>query len=155
MESTHSHTEYVPKGTNRNNQPKSTDKEGSKQKNKKPNDEINKHEDVFCTNGCLWQHPTYDGRCPACGKKIVRKSTYETASEKFRVIYEKNKHALNQHIFNDFETRFLVIPVPIGHLYYFVPVRYFIEWKNIECTDRSQYDNFFEYIRTHCESAKM
>jgi len=110
---------------------------------------------VFCgINGCGFVIPDSNGRCPSCKEKIVRESTYDSAVKLFSEVLEMNRKIFNSHIFSEFEKDSLLYLTPIGRVHYWVPFRYFVELENLERTDRSQLDNFFEYIKSHCKPYK-
>lgn len=110
---------------------------------------------VFCgATGCGWVKPTSNGRCPSCNEKITRESTYDSSIKLFSAILEKNRQVFNSHVFTEFEKESLQYLVNIGKPRYWVPFRYFIELENIERTDRSQLENFFEYLKNHCQQFK-
>lgn len=110
---------------------------------------------VFCgATGCGFVIPKANGRCPSCNEKIIRESTYDSAVKLFLSVIEKNRNVFNSHVYSDFEINTLKILVNIGKPRYWVPFRYFVELENIERTDRSQLENFFEYIKSHCDIYK-
>lgn len=110
---------------------------------------------VFCgATGCGFVIPTPDGKCPSCKERIVRQSTYDSAVKLFLSIVETNRQFFNRHIYDSFESKDLQFLVNIGRIHYWVPARYFQELENLERTDRSQLENFFEYIKEHCKTFK-
>lgn len=105
---------------------------------------------VFCgVNGCGFVKPI-GGKCPSCHARIVRESTFDSATRLFKEILEKNRHVFNSHIFTEKEKESMLFLANIGRIHYWIPFRYFVELENIESTDRSQLENFFEYIKSHC-----
>lgn len=96
-----------------------------------------------------------DNTCVRCGCPVSRKEiTYDAAMDKFEKILEQNQFALNNHIFSDVEMNSLKIPVQIGtgnKDYFFVPLRYFVEFQNIKHSedykdDKKSIVEFIEHI---------
>lgn len=109
---------------------------------------------VFCgMNGCGFVIPI-NGRCPACHAKITRESTHDSSIKLFNAILEENRDVFYNHIFSEKDLNSLKYLINIGRINYFIPFRYLIQLENLERTDRSQLDNFFEYIKTHCKIYK-
>lgn len=139
-----------------------TVKSERKRNHVQPNKEINRKKDnrkiwFFCDGGCGWQYPTFDAKCPICGRKYVRQATYEAIVKRFVTIYEENRQVIDKHlklqidIQNDFK-----IPVQLGKFgFYFVPLKHFVQLANLERTDHSQYAIFIEYLIQHCKQAKL
>lgn len=110
---------------------------------------------AFCgIGGCGFVKPTANGRCPSCNAKITRESTFDSATKLFEAILNVNRSVFNSHIFSEKENQSLMFLVNIGKNRFWVPFRYFVELENIERTDRSQLENFFEYVKSHCNEYK-
>lgn len=98
-----------------------------------------------------------DNTCMRCGSPVAKKEiTYDAVLERFEKICIQNEYAFNNHIFSDLEMNSLKIPVLIGtgnKDYFFVPLRYFIEYQNFKHTENYK-DNkksmieFIEHIKS-------
>lgn len=91
---------------------------------------------VFCMKTVQLKE---DGTCIRCGSPVIKKAvTYEATMDRFEKILEQNRFALDNHIFSDVEMNSIKIPVQIGtgnKDYFFVPLRYFIEFQNLKHTE--------------------
>lgn len=94
--------------------------------------------------------------CMRCGSPVAAKEiTYKATFDRFEKILQQISPAIYDHIFSEKELDGLKIPIQIGtgnKDYFFVPLRYFIEFNNIKHTDDYQSDKksivrFFEHIQ--------
>lgn len=105
-----------------------------------------------------------DNTCMRCGSPVAANNiTHKATMEKFDKILEKITPAINNHIFSEFEKNGLKIPVQIGtgsKEYFFIPLRYFIEYQNFKHSDDYQQDKksiieFIEYVKSKSEKVKL
>lgn len=125
-----------------------------KSETRKPINPRDRRGSFFCITGCGWQIMTSDGKCPICHTRVVRQPTYENVVDYFLGVIDANKEFFDHYSCTEFEMSFKV-PVQMGHLFYFVPLKHFITLSNMERTDRSQYEVFFEYVKNNCLSKKL
>lgn len=111
----------------------------------------------FCVNLCGYQRPDETGRCPICKTKVVRQPTYEQSSERLRVIIDENRKLFDEKFDDRLELITIKelqirIPIPIGKKLIFIPFELLIEFDNLDRTDRTQFESFFESIKKNCTS---
>lgn len=97
-----------------------------------------------------------DNTCIRCGSPVSKKQiTYEATLNRFEKILEQMTPAIYDHIFSESEMNGIKIPVQIGtgnKDFYFVPLRYFVEYRNYKHTndytdDKKSIGMFIEYIK--------
>lgn len=105
-----------------------------------------------------------DNTCIHCGSPVSKKEiTYAATMEKFDKILDQIMPALNDHIFSERELDGLKIPVQIGignKEFYFVPLRYFVEYLNFKQSDdyiedKKSIISFIEYIKKVSPKSKL
>lgn len=113
----------------------------------------------FCKNFCGWQYETADGKCPKCGVKVIRESTYQAAAKRFEIIISENRKAIDHHIpIMSPEEKSIKIPFQLGKQTYFVPLKWFVEFDTIRNTDKEerplhiQLEMFFDAVKQSCKS---
>lgn len=105
-----------------------------------------------------------NGICIRCGSPVAKKElTYEATLERFEKIFAQNEIALNRHVFSQTELNDIKIPVMIGtgnKDYFFVPLRYFVEYQNFKHTEdykdnKKSIVSFIEYIKSISPRVKL
>lgn len=114
----------------------------------------------FCKNLCGYQRPDETGKCPICKTKVVRQPTYSISAERFRIIIDENKNLFNEKFADrlgliNVKELGINIPVPIGDRLVFIPFEILIEFNNLDVSDRSQFQSFFESIKVTYPSYKI
>ena len=112
-------------------------------------------ESFFCSNWHGWQRKTGIGNKLTCGCEAIRGPTYDCVVKRFKVIIEQNRDFFDKKVWFEDEKEMFKIPVKIGALYYFVPLRYFVELDNLTASDHYQYEKFFEFLKEICFSDKL
>jgi len=113
---------------------------------------------AFCNSPtCLKEVVTTDdNRCIQCGNRVLlRQKTNESLIKRFDMIIDANRDALDSVFFVMAENENIRIPVKIAQQYYFVALRYFVEFENIQQSDDKNYDTFFEHIKKVCPVVKL
>lgn len=111
----------------------------------------------FCTYAMCMKNVQLkdDNTCIRCGSLVAKKEiTYEATLCRFEKILEHMTPAISDHIFSERELEGLKIPVQIGtgnKDFFFVPLRYFVEYQNFKHTDNYKDDKksiiaFIEHI---------
>lgn len=120
--------------------------------------QIEKNKDgqsFFCPNRHGWQRLTGIGNKLTCGCDAIRRPTYYSVVKRMKLIIEQNREFLDAKVWFEDEKHTCKIPLKIGSLDYFVPLRYFIEIDNIEVSDHNQYEMFFEHLKKVCIGIKL
>lgn len=121
---------------------------------------------AFCNSPtcCRKVQLTEDNRCMNCLQPVrLKELTYEATMDRFEIILSHNEKALNEHIFSEKEMDGLKIPIQIGtgnRDYFFVPLRYFIEYRNFRQSDDYIHDkksiiSFVEHIKKVSPKSKL
>lgn len=109
---------------------------------------------IFCMRNVRL---TDENKCCRCGSPVAKKEiTHKATIDKFEKILEQNRYALENHIFSDVELNGIKIPVQIGignKEYFFVPLRYFVEFQNFKHSedykdDKKSIGSFIEHIKS-------
>lgn len=109
----------------------------------------------FCRTGCGWVMLGADHQCLACGTKVTNLPTNENMIRRFETILQVNKPVIDQWVPDDYENLTLKLPVSMGKKTYFVPLRYFQEFENIQMSDDKDYESFFDNIKKKCHCAAI
>lgn len=105
-----------------------------------------------------------DNTCMRCGCPVASKEiTYKATFDRLDKILEQITPAIHDHIFSEKEMDGLKIPIQIGtgnKDFFFVPLRYFVEFQNFKHTDDYQENKkslvaFIEHIKKVSPKIKL
>ena len=108
----------------------------------------------YCSGGCGLVWIKADGTCPSCGCTIIKKFRYDYYIKSFQAIIDRNKEFFS---WPENEDSNIKIPVQMGGIFWFVPMKYFFEFERIRAVklDTSKHKSFFNDIMQKCEAIKL